>query len=90
MPEECDDMLLMEGLNRADGGESVILVCRDRIIRGYPNLKDKTKSWLFDSPELGNINNIVSATKLRGGYFGQHDRNLIYSSPLSQILAVSP
>ena len=83
-------MLLMEGLNRADGGESVILVCRDRIIRGYPNPERQDQSWLFDSPELGNINNIVWATKLRGGYFGQHDRISICSSPLSQILAVSP
>ena len=64
----------MEDLNRADGGESVILVCRDRIIRGYPNPERQDQSW-FSTPKLGNINNIVWATKLRGGYFGQHDRN---------------
>ena len=52
LPEECDDMLLMEGLNRADGGESVILVCRDRIIRGYPNPERQDQSWLFDSQSL--------------------------------------
>lgn len=74
LPDECDNLLLMEGLNRADGGESLVLVCPDRIIRAYPNPEKPDVTWRFDGPELGNLNQIEWATKLRNGFFGQHDR----------------
>ena len=74
LPAQCEELMVIEGLNRADGGESMILVCPDRIIRAYPNPERADITWRFDGPELGGINNILWATKLRNGSFGSHDR----------------
>ena len=74
LPEECEEIMVLEGLNRADGGESMVLVCRDRIIRAYPNPQRADITYRFDGPELGGINNILWATKLRSGSYGSHDR----------------
>lgn len=74
LPAECEALMVIEGLNRADGGESMILVCPDRIIRAYPNPERTDITWRFDGPELGGLNSIIWATKLRNGSFGSHDR----------------
>ena len=74
LPDECDNLFVTEGLNRADGGESLVLVCPDRIIRAFPNPDKPDITWRFDGPELGSLNTIEWATKLRNGFFGQHDR----------------
>ena len=74
LPAECEELMVVEGLNRADGGESMVLVCPDRIIRAYPNPERSDITWRFDGPELGGLNTILWATKLRNGSFGSHDR----------------
>ena len=53
---------LMEGLNRADGGESVIWFVETE--SSWVSNPERQTSSL--TPKSGNINNIVWATKLRG------------------------
>ena len=86
LPEECDRLLVTEGLNRADGGESLVLVCPDRIIRAFPNPDRPDLTWRFDGPFWESR---LRATKLRNG-FGQHDRGSDLLSLSARILATSP
>ena len=72
LPAECDDILAVEALRLQDG-ESVVIVCRDRILRYFATDERENQSWLFSSAALGRIQPISWATVRRRLVTDRHD-----------------
>ncbi|MBV71911.1 MAG: hypothetical protein CMH52_11320 [Myxococcales bacterium] len=72
LPEACDDILAVDALRLQDG-ESVVIVCRDRILRLFGPNQQENLEWLFTSAALGRIQPIEWATIRRRLVAERHD-----------------
>jgi hypothetical protein len=72
LPEECDEILAVDALRLQDG-ESVVLVCRDRILRYFGPNERQNSEWRFDGAELGRIQPVEWATIRRRLVDSRHD-----------------
>jgi hypothetical protein len=72
LPEACDEILAVEPLKVNDAW-SVVIVCRDRILRYFGPNGLEPLEWRFDSASLGRIQPIEWATIRRRLVNGEHD-----------------